>query len=85
MFQPNLRPQVTELVASTRQLYEETCNLLREKAHTLVSACRRTAQCSALVHTLRPFLWIVSTCHDLLLYLTLHFFEAIGLEICVFM
>ncbi|XP_023710920.1 diacylglycerol kinase eta isoform X3 [Cryptotermes secundus] len=32
---PNLRPQVTELVASTRQLYEETCNLLREKAHNL--------------------------------------------------
>ncbi|XP_063242323.1 diacylglycerol kinase eta isoform X2 [Bacillus rossius redtenbacheri] len=32
---PNLRPQVTELVSSARQLYEEACNLLREKAHHL--------------------------------------------------
>ncbi|XP_069681666.1 diacylglycerol kinase eta isoform X7 [Periplaneta americana] len=32
---PNLRPQVTELVSSARQLYEETCNLLREKVHNL--------------------------------------------------
>jgi hypothetical protein len=80
MFQPTLRPLVTELVASTRQLYEETCNLLREKAHTLVSACRGTAQCSALVLILRRFLWVASTCHDLLLYLTLHVCEAIGEE-----
>jgi diacylglycerol kinase (ATP) len=32
---PSLRPQVTELVSSARQLYEETCNLLREKAQSL--------------------------------------------------
>ncbi|XP_046989295.1 diacylglycerol kinase eta [Schistocerca americana] len=32
---PNLRPQVTELVSSARQLYEEACSLLRDKAQTL--------------------------------------------------
>nr|CAD7428919.1 unnamed protein product [Timema monikensis] len=32
---PELRPQVTELVSSSRQLYDETCHLLREKAHQL--------------------------------------------------
>jgi len=28
---------VTELVSSARQLYEESCELLRDKAHNLVS------------------------------------------------
>ncbi|XP_068086403.1 diacylglycerol kinase eta [Anabrus simplex] len=32
---PNLRPQVTDLVSSARQLYEEACNLLRDKAQHL--------------------------------------------------
>ncbi|XP_026670378.1 diacylglycerol kinase eta isoform X3 [Ceratina calcarata] len=31
----NLRPMVTELVSSARQLYEDSCELLREKAHNL--------------------------------------------------
>lgn len=35
--QISLRPMVTELVSSARQLYEESCELLREKAHNLVS------------------------------------------------
>ncbi|XP_050453538.1 diacylglycerol kinase eta isoform X5 [Cataglyphis hispanica] len=30
-----LRPMVTELVSSARQLYEESCELLRDKAHNL--------------------------------------------------
>lgn len=34
--QPNLRPVVTEVVSSARQLYEESCELLRDKAHNLV-------------------------------------------------
>nr|CAD7596741.1 unnamed protein product [Timema genevievae] len=33
--EPELRTQVTELVSSSRQLYDETCHLLREKAHQL--------------------------------------------------
>lgn len=36
-FQPGLRPVVTELVSSARQLYEDSCELLRDKAHNLVS------------------------------------------------
>ncbi|XP_016844045.2 diacylglycerol kinase eta isoform X3 [Nasonia vitripennis] len=32
---PNLRPVVTEVVSSARQLYEESCELLRDKAHNL--------------------------------------------------
>jgi len=32
----SLRPMVTELVSSARQLYEESCELLRDKAHNLV-------------------------------------------------
>lgn len=35
--QPTLRPIVTELVSSARQLYEESCELLRDKAHHLVN------------------------------------------------
>ncbi|XP_061936625.1 diacylglycerol kinase eta isoform X2 [Apis cerana] len=31
----NLRPVVTELVSSARQLYEDSCELLRDKAHNL--------------------------------------------------
>ncbi|XP_066585239.1 diacylglycerol kinase eta isoform X2 [Prorops nasuta] len=31
----NLRPVVTELVSSARQLYEESCELLRDRAHNL--------------------------------------------------
>ncbi|XP_014484616.1 PREDICTED: diacylglycerol kinase eta isoform X6 [Dinoponera quadriceps] len=31
----SLRPMVTELVSSSRQLYEESCELLRDKAHNL--------------------------------------------------
>ncbi|XP_011164815.1 diacylglycerol kinase eta isoform X7 [Solenopsis invicta] len=31
----SLRPMVTELVSSARQLYEESCELLRDKAHNL--------------------------------------------------
>lgn len=33
----SLRPMVTELVSSARQLYEESCELLRDKAHNLVN------------------------------------------------
>lgn len=33
---PNLRTKLTELVASTRQLYEATCELLRERGHSLI-------------------------------------------------
>lgn len=32
---PGLRPVVTELVSSARQLYEDSCELLRDKAHNL--------------------------------------------------
>ncbi|XP_024942630.1 diacylglycerol kinase eta isoform X4 [Cephus cinctus] len=32
---PSLRPVVTELVSNARQLYEESCELLRDKAHNL--------------------------------------------------
>nr|XP_046483245.1 diacylglycerol kinase eta isoform X1 [Neodiprion pinetum]XP_046483246.1 diacylglycerol kinase eta isoform X1 [Neodiprion pinetum] len=32
---PDLRPVVTELVSSARQLYEDSCELLRDKAHNL--------------------------------------------------
>jgi len=35
--QESLRPMVTELVSSARQLYEESCELLRDKAHNLVN------------------------------------------------
>ncbi|XP_018344813.1 PREDICTED: diacylglycerol kinase eta isoform X3 [Trachymyrmex septentrionalis] len=31
----SLRPMITELVSSARQLYEESCELLRDKAHNL--------------------------------------------------
>ncbi|XP_012523249.1 diacylglycerol kinase eta isoform X3 [Monomorium pharaonis] len=31
----SLRPRVTELVSSARQLYEDSCELLRDKAHNL--------------------------------------------------
>ncbi|XP_034947054.1 diacylglycerol kinase eta isoform X2 [Chelonus insularis] len=33
---PSLRPVVTELVSSARQLYEESCELLRDKGQSLV-------------------------------------------------
>lgn len=33
---PNLRTKLTELVASTRQLYESSCELLRERGHSLI-------------------------------------------------
>lgn len=33
---PNLRKQLTELVKTARQLYEETCELLRETGQTLI-------------------------------------------------
>lgn len=33
---PTLRTKLTELVASTRQLYESTCELLRERGQTIV-------------------------------------------------
>lgn len=33
---PNLRTKLTELVASTRQLYENSCELLRERGHSLI-------------------------------------------------
>lgn len=33
---PCLRTKLTELVASTRQLYESTCELLRERGHSLI-------------------------------------------------
>ncbi|XP_044008707.1 diacylglycerol kinase eta isoform X3 [Aphidius gifuensis] len=32
---PSLRPVVTEVVTNARQLYEESCELLRDKAHNL--------------------------------------------------
>ncbi|XP_058801772.1 diacylglycerol kinase eta isoform X2 [Phymastichus coffea] len=32
---PHLRPVVTEVVSTARQLYEESCELLRDKAHNL--------------------------------------------------
>ncbi|XP_015118316.1 diacylglycerol kinase eta [Diachasma alloeum] len=32
---PSLRPVVTEVVSNARQLYEESCELLRDKAHKL--------------------------------------------------
>ncbi|XP_031830705.1 diacylglycerol kinase eta isoform X3 [Nomia melanderi] len=35
ILQTNLRPVVTELVSSARQLYEDSCELLRDKAHNL--------------------------------------------------
>lgn len=34
--QPSLRPVITELVSSARQLYEESCELLRDEAQNLV-------------------------------------------------
>jgi len=63
MFQPNLRPQVTELVSSARQLYEETCNLLREKAQSLVSTSGATVHCSTrlrVLHILHRQLYLVT-------------------------
>lgn len=33
---PNLRTKLTELVGSTRQLYESSCELLRERGHSLI-------------------------------------------------
>ncbi|XP_055633713.1 diacylglycerol kinase eta isoform X2 [Toxorhynchites rutilus septentrionalis] len=33
---PNLRRQLTELVRATRRLYEDTCDLLRERSHSLI-------------------------------------------------
>lgn len=33
---PNLRTKLTELVYSTRQLYESSCELLRERGHSLI-------------------------------------------------
>lgn len=33
---PNLRTKLTELVSSTRQLYESSCELLRERSHSLI-------------------------------------------------
>ncbi|XP_039441387.1 diacylglycerol kinase eta isoform X1 [Culex pipiens pallens] len=33
---PNLRRQLTELVKAARQLYENTCDLLRERSHSLI-------------------------------------------------
>lgn len=33
---PSLRTKLTELVGSTRQLYESTCELLRERGHSLI-------------------------------------------------
>jgi diacylglycerol kinase (ATP) len=33
---PNLRAKLTELVTSTRQLYESSCELLRERGHSLI-------------------------------------------------
>jgi diacylglycerol kinase (ATP) len=33
---PNLRAKLTELVSSTRQLYESSCELLRERGHSLI-------------------------------------------------
>lgn len=33
---PNLRNKLTELVGSTRQLYESSCELLRERCHSLI-------------------------------------------------
>lgn len=33
---PNLRAKLTELVGSTRQLYESSCELLRERGHSLI-------------------------------------------------
>lgn len=33
---PDLRTKLTELVASTRQLYENSCELLRERGHSLI-------------------------------------------------
>lgn len=40
---------VTELVSSARQLYEESCELLRDKAHNLVSKC---CYCNTYIHEL---------------------------------
>ncbi|XP_065091396.1 diacylglycerol kinase eta [Ochlerotatus camptorhynchus] len=33
---PDLRRQLTELVRAARQLYEDTCDLLRERSHSLI-------------------------------------------------
>jgi diacylglycerol kinase (ATP) len=33
---PNLRTKLTELVSTTRQLYESSCELLRERSHSLI-------------------------------------------------
>ncbi|XP_055606025.1 diacylglycerol kinase eta-like isoform X2 [Uranotaenia lowii] len=33
---PNLRRQLTDLVRASRQLYEDTCDLLRERSHSLI-------------------------------------------------
>ena len=76
MFQPNLRPQVTELVSSARQLYEETCNLLREKAQSLVSTSGATIHCSTWLRVLAHFAQIALSCHNLLLHCALHIAEA---------
>lgn len=76
MFQPNLRPQVTELVSSARQLYEETCNLLREKAQSLVSTSGANVHCSTQLNVLAHFAQIPLSCHSLLLHCALHISEA---------
>jgi hypothetical protein len=78
MFQPNLRPQVTELVSSARQLYEETCNLLREKAQSLVSTSGATVHCFTQVHVLEHFAQIPLSCHISLLIYALYISEAKG-------
>jgi len=33
---PSLRTQLVEVIDSSRQLYDEACNLLRDRAHTLI-------------------------------------------------
>jgi len=76
MFQPNLRPQVTELVSSARQLYEETCNLLREKAQSLVSTSGATVHCSTQLNVLAHFAQMPLSCHNLISYCALHISEA---------
>jgi hypothetical protein len=76
MFQPNLRPQVMELVSSARQLYEETCNLLREKAQSLVSTSGATVHYSTLLHVLAHFAQTSLSCHNLLLHCALRISEA---------
>lgn len=40
---------VTELVSSARQLYEESCELLRDKAHNLVGILNVTLLFNTLI------------------------------------